>query len=140
MAATVNVLETLVLGNRYGKIVEVTADTSYPAGGYPIGIESFGFAVSVDLVIPGPASDGTKLYIAEWDYTNRKLKFYYPQGGGGTGSANDGSGTGSIPSGATTVVSNAAQPTVSINTAPAKEVQATANLLNVKCRMLVIGV
>jgi hypothetical protein len=117
-------------------IWDVTADASYPSGGYTLSPTQLGVRQFLAQVDSSMAYSATAGYVMR--YTGSALQFWYPQGGS-AGGTNDGSGTGSIPSGATTVTSNAAQPTVNINTAPAKQVQAGANLTGVTGTLVIIG-
>jgi hypothetical protein len=117
-------------------IWDVTADSSYPAGGYTLSPSQLGIRQFLTQVDSATAYSSTAGYIMR--YTGSALQFWYPQGGS-SGGTNNGTGTGSIPSGATTVTSTAAQPTVNINTAPAKQVQTGADLTGVTGTLAVIG-
>jgi hypothetical protein len=127
------------LGSMLAKVVTFTGDSSYPAGGYSFPPSLVGLT-TIQLVVPEPAvGSAGEVYIVRFDHATKKLRWYYPAGGS-SGGTNDGSGTGSIPSGATGVTSNAAQPTVQVNSAPAREVQTGKNLTGASVRLLVLGV
>ncbi len=139
MAATVTVQQQLGgLGQAWVRQILITGDTSYVTGGYAITAAQLGLALAAPfLFLCEPATDsGTgAVYLPVFDYTNMKLKFYYPQGGASAGT-NDGTGT--VTTGVTAMTGTAAT-LAAINTAPAKEVQAARNLSLVTCRALVVG-
>jgi hypothetical protein len=115
---------------------DVTADSSYPSGGYSLPPARLGVRRFLAQVDSAMAYSSTAGYMMR--YTGSALQFWYPQGGS-SGGTNNGTGTGSIPSGTTTVTSNAAQPTVNINTAPARQVQTGADLTGVTGTLVIIG-
>lgn len=117
--------------------LSVSAGDTYGAAGDPgmnltrqnLGIKEL--VVSFPTLTPGG-------HLCAYDAANGKVRLYWPQGGS-SGGANDGTGTGSIPAGATAVTSNAAQPTVSINTAPAREMNGGQTLSAMTWSMVMIA-
>lgn len=59
-------------GTKVVKYFRVTGPTLYAAGGESL---SFGLG-TVELVLLDHATNGTDLRIANWDYTNSKLKWF----------------------------------------------------------------
>ena len=57
--------------------ITVTGDASYPTGGYAVTAANCGVD-EIYAVIPAGGFDG---YVAEFDYTNSKLKFYWTGAG-----------------------------------------------------------
>jgi len=59
-------------GSKTRKLVRVTGPTSYVAGG-----EALDFGLSrPEVVLADLATNGTDLRVVQWDYTNRKLKWF----------------------------------------------------------------
>jgi len=79
MAATTTIVRRGASGDE--RIVDVTLDSSYPAGGYPLASKDLGFGGSgrIDFVSAGGASK-TGGWEAAWDYTNSKLQIFDSSG------------------------------------------------------------
>lgn len=73
MAATVTILKRTKFLGAWATLAEVTLDNAYPTGGEAITAKQLGLQ-AIDLVVPSPAGG----YVAEWDYTNDKLKVLQP--------------------------------------------------------------
>lgn len=99
---------------------------SYVAGGFDPGFPNG------TLIWVGPSEAGG--FDIEVDYTNKKIKILYPQGGSDAGS-NDGTGT--TTTGATAITGTAAD-LADINSAPGKEVEAAKDLSATTFRMLAL--
>jgi len=118
-------------------IADVTMDSSYPTGGEALDPADFGITTPY-IVLVGTASG----FVAEWDYTNKKLIVYNQ--GITTGST----ATGALANGAFIEDVDAAETVVrASNTAidttysfgAMKEVPATTDLSTVKFRVVMIG-
>jgi hypothetical protein len=74
MAASATVVRRGASGDE--RIVDVTLDSSYPAGGYPLTSKDLGFGGSgrIDLVDVSMSKTGG--WEAAWDYTNSKLQVF----------------------------------------------------------------
>jgi len=79
MAATTQIVRRGASGDE--RIVDVTLDSSYPAGGYPLASKDLGFGQSgrIDFVDSGGGSK-TGGWEAAWDYTNNKLQVFDSSG------------------------------------------------------------
>jgi hypothetical protein len=62
-----------IAGGRRFRVVEVTTDGAYAAGGYAITAANLGLEGAIELVIPGGGTGG---FVPGWDHANKKLKFY----------------------------------------------------------------
>jgi len=74
MALTLTVKDRTVFGNKRIVIVDVDFDSSYPSGGETLNASDLGLS-SIDFVSPPSSKDG---YLFDYDYTNSKLKVFYP--------------------------------------------------------------
>lgn len=135
MALTVVVDRTDTVG-RYTKVKTgyVTFDSSYPAGGEALSASDLGFSTAVSTFVASPAGG----LIFEYDFTNSKIKAHYPTGGSAT-PASLAAPAVTIPSGATTVTSDAAQPNVTETAGISKEVGSTTNLSTVTTYFVAFG-
>ena len=68
------------------RIVDVTLDSSYPAGGYPLASKDLGFGTNglIDMVIATMSKTGG--WEVSWDYTNSKLQVFDSSGAAGAAS------------------------------------------------------
>ena len=73
MALTISVVERTVFGNKRIVIADVDFDSSYPTGGESLQASDVGLK-AIDFLQATPKSG----YIFEYDYTNEKLKAFYP--------------------------------------------------------------
>lgn len=76
MALAYVIRDTLNLGSVQGKLIEITLDAAYPAGGYDINADKtkLGFII-ISAVIPlgMPRTVGVA---PSWDRVNKKLKYF----------------------------------------------------------------
>jgi hypothetical protein len=70
MAATFQVLQSYVVGDRRETITNVTLDNSYPTGGYTITPQNLGLTSRIDALHPLTSTSGRTF---AHDRTNRKL-------------------------------------------------------------------
>jgi hypothetical protein len=84
MAASVAIVDRGAAGDLFFRVVDITLDSSYPAGGYPLTPRDFGFGTNgvIFMVDPGTFSK-TGGWLVGWDYTNNKLQVF-----DGSGAAN----------------------------------------------------
>jgi hypothetical protein len=84
MAAAAQIVDRGAAGDLNFRIVDVTLDGNYPAGGYPLAPRDFGFGLNgtIFMIDPGTVSK-TGGWLAGWDYTNNKLQVF-----DGSGAAN----------------------------------------------------
>ena len=73
MALTISVVERTVFGNKRIVFADVDFDSSYPTGGESLQASDVGLK-AIDFLQATPKSG----YIFEYDYTNEKLKVFYP--------------------------------------------------------------
>lgn len=125
-----------VTGARYS-VIEVDYDTSYTTGGKALVAADFGL-VRLDLVLASPKQG----FMFEYDYTNAKLKAFFPTGGAGTPAAALAVPTGLAATGAATASAvDATRPTVAILPGVGAEVANTQNLSTLLAvRVLAIGI
>lgn len=123
------------LGNGYANAFDITFDSSYPTGGEPLSAAQLGLT-NVSLVLAETASG----YLFQYDYTNAKLKAFYPR------AAVTGTLAATVDTGETPVTSSAANGAViSLTGNPAvaagagAEVTNATNLSAVTTRILAFG-
>jgi len=58
------------------RYVDVTLDSSYPAGGYPLTSKDLGFGGSGRIDLVDAATSKTGGWEVGWDYTNSKLQVF----------------------------------------------------------------
>jgi hypothetical protein len=63
-----------VVGNRRQTIATIAFDSSYPTGGEPLTARNIGLGIVDSVEIPSAAG-----YLFEYDYTNSKVKVFYPR-------------------------------------------------------------
>lgn len=147
------------------KAIDITGDTSYPAGGYPVAARLLGMT-KIMACQPTPLNLASTAYLGAYNLATSKFVISYPTGGTGTNPVAltdpgltvgaitmGGTATGTIPAGATAVTSTAAQPAVSVPAAGltatlasspvtpgrGKELPAGANAATLSYRLLFIG-
>lgn len=83
MAASPSIVDRGAAGDLAFRVVDVTLDASYPAGGYALTPRDLGFGANG--VIFGVFGSGSKTagWMVGWDYTNNKLQVF-----DGSGAAN----------------------------------------------------
>lgn len=112
-------------------VLDLTGDTSYPAGGYSVTPADFGLTDLIHVAIQaGPSG-----LIFEYDYVNQKVIFRYPTGGGSASPAAIADPVGST--GGTAVTASAA--TLPIVPGRGKELLATTNVAAVSVRLVAWG-
>jgi hypothetical protein len=81
MAASTNIVDRGAAGDLFFRVVDVTLDASYPAGGYPLAAKDFGFGANgvIFMIDPGTYSK-TGGWSIGWDYTNSKLQVFDASG------------------------------------------------------------
>lgn len=117
--------------------IEVDYDSSYATGGEALVAADFGLQ-RLDLVLASPKQG----FMFEYDYTNAKLKAFFPTGGAGTPAAALAVPAGLAATGASTASAvDATRPTVAILPGVGAEVASTQNLSTlVGVRVLAIGI
>lgn len=70
MAINVKLIRKIKFGNAFGVVAELTGDTSYATGGYPLTAKQLGLNVVENVLPQSPA--GGKFW--EYDLANNKLK------------------------------------------------------------------
>lgn len=85
MAATAAIIKRGASGDLFERIVDVTLDASYPAGGYALTPQQLGFGLNGSIVLVTGATSKTAGWSAGWDYTNGKLQIF--DGSGAASSA-----------------------------------------------------
>jgi len=81
VAASATIVKRGSAGDLFFRIVDVTLDASYPAGGYPLAAKDFGFGTNgaIFMIDPGTMSK-TGGWLCAWDYTNSKLQVFDSSG------------------------------------------------------------
>lgn len=137
MALTVALKPRIKFGNAYAVPADITFDSSYPTGGEALAPSAFGLN-SISLLLAETAAG----YMFHYDYTNSKLKAYYPRAAvTGTLAATVATGATPVTSGAdngAAIVTLAGNP--AITAGAGAEVTSTANLSTIITRVLAIGV
>ena len=99
-------------------------DSSYPTGGEAFAPSSIGMT-TIELILFSPTSG----LIFEYDYTNSKVKAFFPTGGAGTPASGLAVPSGLAASGASTASAvDATRPTVAVLPGVGKEVASTQDL------------
>jgi len=83
MALTYSVVRRGSIGDLNYRIVDVTLDAAYAAGGYALSPQQMGFGSNGSILfvlISGGGADG---FLTEWDETNTRLKVRDSSGGVG---------------------------------------------------------
>jgi hypothetical protein len=70
MAINVKLIRKIKFGNAFGVVAELTGDTSYATGGYPLTAKQLGLNVVENVLPQSPA--GGKFW--EYDFANEKIK------------------------------------------------------------------
>ena len=76
MAVSSDIVTQFVVGDRLCSIVDVTFDSTYPAGGEAVTADTFGFRNSITAVIGNVLRDpdtADNVYLVDFDATNSKL-------------------------------------------------------------------
>lgn len=124
------------MGNAYAVAADVTFDSSYPTNGEALAASAFGLN-EISLLLCETASG----YMFQYDYTNAKLKAYYPR------AAVSGTLAAAVAVGATPVTSSAANGAIvtltgnpAVAAGAGAEVTNATNLSTITTRVMAIGV
>jgi len=79
MAMNVKLIRKIKFGNAFGVVAELTGDTSYATGGYPLTAKQLGLNVVENVLPQSPA--GGKFW--EYDFASNKLKILQVDSSGG---------------------------------------------------------
>lgn len=79
MAMNVKLIRKIKFGNAFGVVAELTGDTSYATGGYPLTAKQLGLNVVENVLPQSPA--GGKFW--EYDLAKNKLKILQVDSSGG---------------------------------------------------------
>jgi hypothetical protein len=80
MAATAQVVKRGASGDLFERLVDVTLDGNYPAGGYPLTPQQLGFGLNGRVMFADAPASTTGGWEAGWDYTNGKLQVFDSSG------------------------------------------------------------
>jgi hypothetical protein len=81
MAASVTIIDRGAAGDLFLRVVDVTLDSSYPAGGYAISPQNMGFGLNGRLIAIDPGTmSKTGGWLVGWDHTNAKLQIFDSSG------------------------------------------------------------
>ena len=136
MALTFAENKRVKMGNAYAVAANITFDSSYPTGGEALTAAAFGLN-AISLMLCETASG----YMFQYDYSNAKLKAYYPR------AAVAGTLAAAVAEGDTPVTSSAANGAIvtltgnpAVATAAGAEVTNATNLSTITVRVMAIGV
>jgi hypothetical protein len=85
MAATALVRKRGASGDLFERLVDISLDANYPAGGYPLTPQQLGFGASGQVQFVDADASMTGGWQVGWDYTNSKLQVF--DGSGAAGAA-----------------------------------------------------
>ena len=136
MALTLSEVKKSKFLNEKVIISDITFDSSYATGGESLTPAQFGL-VSIDLVLAETASG----YMFQYDYTNSKLKAFYPRAAITDTLAISAHAAGATPvtSDAATMAAHTLSGVAGVAAGAGAEVTATTNLSSVVVRIIVIG-
>lgn len=80
MAASPSIIRRGASGDLFERLVDVTLDGSYPAGGYPLTPQQLGFGLNGRVMFVQANASTTGGWEAGWDYTNSKLQIFDSSG------------------------------------------------------------
>jgi hypothetical protein len=80
MAATTQIVRRGASGDLFERLVDVTLDANYPAGGYALTPQQLGFGLNGQIVLADAVASKTGGWEAGWDYTNGKLQVFDSSG------------------------------------------------------------
>jgi hypothetical protein len=84
MAASAVIIKRWAAGDLFQRLVDVTFDGSYPAGGYPLTPAQLGFGQNGVIYFVDGATSKTAGWLIGWDYTNSKLQVFDGSGAAST--------------------------------------------------------
>lgn len=76
MAATPVIVDRGAAGDLFFRVVDVTLDGSYPAGGYALTPQQLGFGLNGTIYAVLGAFSKTAGWLVGWDFTNGKLQVF----------------------------------------------------------------
>lgn len=76
MAAATQIIRRGASGDMFERMVDVTLDANYPAGGYPLTPQQLGFGLNGQVIMVNGAASKTGGWEVGWDYTNSKLQVF----------------------------------------------------------------
>ena len=80
MAATTQIVKRGASGDMFERVVDVTLDASYPAGGYALTPQQLGLGLNGQIVFVDGNASKTGGWEVGWDYTNSKLQVFDSSG------------------------------------------------------------
>jgi len=80
MAATAQIVDRGSAGDLNFRVVDVTLDGNYPAGGYPLAPKDLGFGLNGLIYLVDSAMSKTGGWTLGWDYTAGKLQVFDASG------------------------------------------------------------
>jgi hypothetical protein len=80
MAAATQIVDRSAVGDMFLRLVDVTLDGNYPAGGYPLAARDLGFGLNGAILAVFGTSSKTAGWEVGWDYTNNKLQVFDSSG------------------------------------------------------------
>jgi hypothetical protein len=83
VAAVATVVDRGAAGDLFFRLVDVTLDASYPAGGYPLAAKDLGFGTNGAVFFVDSPMSKTGGWLIGWDYTNGKLQVFDSSGAAG---------------------------------------------------------
>lgn len=125
MALAITIIEHGYSNNKRTVRGTIAFDSSYPTGGEPLAARDIGLLVVDDIRFQ---DNGFRL-LYDYDYTNSKVRVFYPTGGAAPAAL--GAPSVAVPSGATAVTSSAAQPDLTETGGQGVEVANGTNLSTV---------
>jgi hypothetical protein len=94
MAATPAIVNRGAAGDLFSRIVDVTLDGSYPAGGYALTPQQLGFGLNGQILfVDAGTVSKTGGWLVGWDYTNGKLQVFDGSGAASAAMHEAGAGT-----------------------------------------------
>lgn len=94
MAASAATIKRGAAGDMFFRIVDVTLDNSYPAGGYALAPAALGLGASGTVFMVDAATvSKTGGWLCGWDYTNSKLQVFDGSGAASLAMHEIGAGT-----------------------------------------------
>lgn len=77
MAAATAIVDRGAAGDLFFRIVDITLDNSYPAGGYPLTAAQLGLGANGVIYLVDPCTvSKTGGWLVGWDFTNSKLQVF----------------------------------------------------------------
>jgi len=76
MAASVAIVDRGAAGDLFFRVVDVTLDASYPAGGYPLTPQQLGLGTNGVVMMVDGSTSKVGGWMVGYDYTNAKLQVF----------------------------------------------------------------